>query len=90
MKKVLTLGAGRVSKPLVDHFIDTCGYQVTLADMDVSRAETIVAGRSLGTAVRWKDDEETLLDRLVGECDIAVAIVPTIIHDRSRPAQQGG
>lgn len=80
MKKVLTLGAGRVSKPLVDYFIDTCGYQVTLADMDVSRAETIVAGRSLGTAVRWTDDQETLLDRLVGECDIAVAIVPSMIH----------
>ena len=80
MKKVLTLGAGRVSKPLVDYFIDTCGYQVTLADMDVSRAETIVAGRSLGTAVRWTDDQETLLDRLVGECDIVVAIVPSTIH----------
>jgi len=80
MKKVLTLGAGRVSKPLVDYFIDTCGYQVTLADMDLSRAETIVAGRSSGKAVRWKDDEEALLDRLVGECDIVVAIVPTILH----------
>ncbi len=80
MKKVLTLGAGRVSKPLVDYFIDTCGYQVTLADMDVSRAEAIVAGRSLGTAVRWSDDQETLLDRLVGECDIAVAIIPSMIH----------
>ncbi|GMR23654.1 MAG: saccharopine dehydrogenase C-terminal domain-containing protein [Acidobacteriota bacterium] len=80
MKKVLTLGAGRVSKPLVDYFIDTRGYQVTLADMDVSRAETIVAGRSLGTAVHWTADDETLLDRLVGECDIAVAIVPSTIH----------
>ena len=80
MKKVLTLGAGRVSKPLVDYLIDTCGYHVTLADMDVSRAETIVAGRSLGTAVRWTDDEASLLDRLVEECDIAVAILPSMIH----------
>ena len=80
MKKVLTLGAGRVAKPLVDYLIDTCGYHVTVADMDVSRAETIVAGRSLGTAVRWTDEEETLLDRLVGECDIVVAVVPSMIH----------
>jgi len=80
MKKVLTLGAGRVSKPLVDYFVDKCGYQVTLADMDVSKAQTILAGRSLGTAVRWKDDEVELLDRLVGECDIAVALVPSTIH----------
>ena len=82
MKKVLTIGAGRVAKPAVDYFIDQCGYRVTLADMDVSKAEAIVAGRSLGSAVRWKDDDEDLLDRLVGGCDILVAIVPAILHEQ--------
>lgn len=39
MKKVLILGAGHVTKPLVDYLIDTCGYQVTMAARTVSKAE---------------------------------------------------
>ena len=31
MKKVLILGAGYTIKPMVDYFIDKCGYEVVMA-----------------------------------------------------------
>ncbi|MFQ5790197.1 MAG: saccharopine dehydrogenase C-terminal domain-containing protein [Acidobacteriota bacterium] len=79
-RKVLTLGAGRVAKPLVDYFIDTCGFQVTVADMVVSRAEKLVAGRSLGRAVSWSSHQEERLDELAREHDIVVALIPSTVH----------
>ena len=80
MKKVLILGAGHVTKPLVDYLIDTCGYQVTMAARTVSKAEKIIANRPLGNAVNWASDQEELLDRLVGENDIVVNMIPKAHH----------
>lgn len=80
MKKVLILGAGHVTKPLVDYLIDTCGYQVTMAARTVSKADKIIANRSLGNAVSWAADQEELLDRLIGEHDIVVNMIPKAHH----------
>lgn len=80
MKKVLILGAGHVTKPLVDYLIDTCGYQVTMAARTVSKADKIIANRLLGKAVSWTADQEELLDRLVGEHDIVVNMIPKAHH----------
>ena len=55
MKNVLVLGAGMVSKPMVDYFLDRCKYRVTLADQFVSRAEKILNSRKNGQAVEWKN-----------------------------------
>lgn len=50
MKKVLILGAGLVTKPLVDYLIDKCRYEVTMASPRPKKSEKIIAGRSLGTS----------------------------------------
>ncbi len=80
MKKVLVLGAGHVTKPLVDYLIDTCGYQVTMAARTVSKAHKIIANRPGGNAVSWASDQEELLDRLVSENDIVVNMIPKTHH----------
>ncbi|NQS97574.1 MAG: saccharopine dehydrogenase NADP-binding domain-containing protein [candidate division Zixibacteria bacterium] len=80
MKKVLIIGAGHVTKPIVDYFIDTCGYQVTMAARTVSKAERIIANRSLGIPVSWASDQEELLDRLISENDIVVNMIPKAHH----------
>ncbi len=79
-RKVLTLGAGRVAKPLVDYFIDVCDYEVTVADMVISRAEELVKGRPSASAVHWSSEKEALTDSLVGENDIVVALIPSTVH----------
>ena len=38
-KKVAIIGAGKMTKPLVDYFIDKFGYQVFLVNRTVSTAE---------------------------------------------------
>ena len=82
MNSVLILGAGHVTKPLVDYFIDKCGYRVTMAARTVSKAEKIIAGRPLGRGVSWASDQEAELDGLIGEADVVVNMIPKAYHER--------
>ncbi len=80
MTNVLILGAGHVTKPLVDYFIERCGCGVTMAARTVSKAERIIADRPLGKAVSWASDQEEELARLVSEHDIVVNMIPKAHH----------
>lgn len=80
MKKVAIIGAGKMTKPLVDYFIDKCGYQVFMVNRTVSTAENIINGRKLGTAVRWSAGEPDALDKIVSQSDIVISMVPKPMH----------
>ena len=80
MKKIAIIGAGLMTKPLVDYFIEKCGYQVIMVNRTVSKAEKVIAGRSLGKAVRWPDNDPDVLDKVISEVDIAISMVPKSIH----------
>ena len=80
MKKIALIGAGLMTKPLVDYFIEKCGYQVIMVNRTVSKAEKVIAGRSLGKAVRWPDNDPDVLDKVISEVDIAISMVPKPIH----------
>lgn len=79
MKKILVLGAGMVTNPMVDYFIDKCGYHVTIATRTVSKAERILDGRD-GRSVAWTTDQGELLDELVGGVDLIVSMIPPTMH----------
>ncbi len=79
MKKILILGAGMVTKPMVDYFIDKCGYHVTMATRTVSKAERILNGRN-GRCVAWTTDQVDLLDELVADVDLIVSMIPPTMH----------
>lgn len=80
MKKVAIIGAGKMTKPLVDYFIDKCGYQVFMVNRTVSTAEKIINGRKLGIAVRWSAGEPDALDKVVSQSDIVISMVPKPMH----------
>jgi saccharopine dehydrogenase-like NADP-dependent oxidoreductase len=80
MKKVAILGAGLVTKPLADYFIDKCKYKVIMATRTVSKARSIIAGRELGQAVQWTIKEMEKLDQIVREVDLVVSMIPPTIH----------
>jgi len=80
MKKALILGAGHVTKPIVDYLIEKCGIEVTMAARTVSKAERIIAGRSHADAVPWASHEEEKLGRLIAEHDIVVNMIPKAHH----------
>jgi saccharopine dehydrogenase (NADP+, L-glutamate forming)/spermidine synthase len=79
MKRVLVLGAGLVSKPLVVYLLDK-GYEVTMGTRTVSRAKKLIAGREHAKAYTLNMKDEAALERHVKKHDIAVSLVPYEYH----------
>ncbi len=80
MKKVTVLGAGFVTKPAVDYFLDTCGYEVTLTSINIEEAEKLINNRPGGRAVCWTIDQLDLLDKIVSEADLVLSMIPPLMH----------
>jgi len=80
MKTIAVLGAGFVSKPAVDYFIDQCGYEVIVTSLKKSEAEKIVGGRPAGKAIAWTINQLDLLDSLVSEVDLVMSMIPPSMH----------
>ena len=47
-KKVAVLGAGMVTKPMIDYFLDHCRYGVIVATRTKDKATQIIHGRGHG------------------------------------------
>jgi saccharopine dehydrogenase-like NADP-dependent oxidoreductase len=80
MKRVIILGAGHVTKPIVDYLLVKCGYNITMAARTVSKAEKIIAGREKAKAVAWASNEEEKLDKLIADHDIVINMIPKAYH----------
>jgi saccharopine dehydrogenase (NADP+, L-glutamate forming) len=79
MKRVLVLGTGLVARPLVRHLLDR-GYELVLGSLMVTRAEDLIAGHPNGRAVAVDVEEEGAIAPLIGECDLAVSLLPYAYH----------
>jgi saccharopine dehydrogenase-like NADP-dependent oxidoreductase len=80
MKKVLVLGAGLVSRPLVRYLLDQPDFHVTVASRTVRKAEALVAGHPRGTALPLLADNTAKLEELVSRHDLAVSLLPAPLH----------
>ena len=80
MKKIAILGAGFVSKPAIDYFLDQCGYEVIVTSLKKSEAEKLIANRPAGRAVAWTIDQLDLLDSIVQEVDLVMSMIPPSMH----------
>lgn len=79
MQKVLVLGAGLVSRPLVHYLLDH-KYEVIVASRTVAKAEALVKGYKNGRAEQLKIEEDGHLDGLIEKCDLAISLVPYTYH----------
>ncbi|MFH0816904.1 MAG: saccharopine dehydrogenase C-terminal domain-containing protein [Methanobacteriota archaeon] len=83
MKKVLVLGAGMVSRPMVAYLLDH-GFQVTVASRTVSKAKALVGKNRNGSAVAWTYDEKKFPDgaiqKMVKDSDLVVSLLPPANH----------
>ena len=52
MKHILLLGAGFVSKPLVDYLLSVPDFSMTVANRTLHKAEALVAGHPRGQAIQ--------------------------------------
>jgi saccharopine dehydrogenase-like NADP-dependent oxidoreductase len=82
MKKVLLLGAGMVTRPIVQYLLGRENVQLTVASRTVSKAEELVKGHPRGKAVALNVDNEAELDSLVAAHDISISLVPPAQHVR--------
>jgi saccharopine dehydrogenase-like NADP-dependent oxidoreductase len=79
MKKVLVLGAGLVSRPLVRYLMDS-EFEVTVASRTVAKAEKLIEGHSLGRAISLNVDDNQAMRQLVQNCDVVVSLLPATRH----------
>jgi saccharopine dehydrogenase-like NADP-dependent oxidoreductase len=80
MKKILVLGAGMVSRPLVRYLLDQSDYFVKMASRTVSKAEKIINSHERGEAETLNVSDEKQLEKLISESDVTVSFLPYTYH----------
>lgn len=80
MKRVLVLGAGLVSRPLVRHLLGFEDVTLTVGDREPAHAERILAGHPRGRAVAIAGDDPAALAAALSGCDLVVSLLPAPLH----------
>ena len=79
MKKVLILGAGLVSKPMVEYLLGE-GFEVIIATRTVEKADKLLGGHKNGKAVAWVMEDMETLAGMVRDSDLTVSLLPYRFH----------
>ena len=82
MKRVLVLGAGLVSGPLVRYLATWPDIALTVGDLDGAKAAQVLGGRERGRALTLSVDDDAGLAALVSESDLVVSLLPYTLHVR--------
>lgn len=80
MKKILVLGAGLVSRPLVRYLLDQPDYHVTVASRTVSKAVNLIDNHERGEALSLNVEDKDALEKLVSEHDLSISLLPYAYH----------
>ncbi len=80
MKKVLVLGAGLVSGPLVRHLLSHDDLEVTVASRTVEKAQRAIAGAHNGIAKHVDVNDEASLESLIAAADLSISLLPYVHH----------
>ena len=80
MKRILVLGAGMVSRPLVRYLLDQSEYYVRMASRTVSKAEKIINSHKQGEPIALNVSDDAALENLITESDIVVSLLPYTFH----------
>ncbi len=79
MKKVLILGAGLVSKPMVEYLLEE-GFEVIIATRTKEKADKLLGGHRNGRALAWMTEDMETLSVMIKESDLAVSLLPYKYH----------
>jgi len=80
MKKVLVLGAGMVSRPLMRYLLARPDLEVTVADADGGRAASLVAGSAGSRSLTLDARDLAAVGGLVDDCDLVVSLLPPALE----------
>lgn len=79
MKTVLVLGAGLVTRPLVDYLLKH-NIRVRVASRTVAKAEQLVGDHPNGEAIEWTVDKQDELKKMIKDADLVVSLLPANYH----------
>ncbi|MBU0687293.1 MAG: saccharopine dehydrogenase NADP-binding domain-containing protein [Candidatus Margulisbacteria bacterium] len=80
MPKVLIMGAGMVSNPLVRHVSRLKGYRVTVADQNLSAAQRVIGNQRNCRSIALNATDIAAVTREANQADIVVSILPPEFH----------
>jgi len=79
MKTVLVLGAGLVTRPLVNYLLKH-NIRVRVASRTVAKAEQLIGNHPNGEAIEWTVDKEYELKEMIADADLVVSLLPANFH----------
>ncbi len=79
MKKILLLGAGLVTPPLIQYLLDH-GFQLTVASDVPDHAAALIGGHPNGNSVPVDAGNAEELSALVSQHDLAISLLPAPFH----------
>jgi len=82
MHRILVLGAGRVSRPLVNYLSQHPHMQITVADREAEKARDLLENHESVTLVELDIDNPPLLEKVILNTDIVISLLPWKLHPR--------
>ncbi|KYK20942.1 saccharopine dehydrogenase [Thermoplasmatales archaeon SM1-50] len=80
MKKILVLGAGMVSRPMIRYLLNHPDFQVIMASRTVRKAEQIIDGDAHGEAYSLDVTDDKKVEDFISKADIVVSLLPYTYH----------
>lgn len=83
MKKILVLGAGRTSAPLIDYLLRNSSGEdwfITVADFSLMLAREKVKNHSRGRAIQFNILDEVQKESEISTADLVISILPATLH----------
>lgn len=81
MKKILVIGVGLISEPLINYLLNSEGIFLTAVDKTTKKAEQLLAGSANGKVVKLDFAcEKEKLNLLVSQNDLVVSLLPPPFH----------
>ncbi len=80
MSRVLLLGAGLVTRPLVRYLLEKPDLHLTIGTRTVAKAHKLLEGQPRGKAIELLVDDQAALDKAVAEHDLTISLLPYTYH----------
>lgn len=80
MKRVLVLGAGLVTRPLVRYFLEKCDFRVEVATRTISKAEKLINNHPHGKTSQLDLTRPSSLEKFIPNADLVISLVPYAFH----------
>ena len=80
MRRILILGAGMVSQPIVKYLLNQPDYHVKMASRTISKAEAVIGSHERGQAEELNVTDDEHLENLISDAEVIVSLLPYEYH----------